>query len=122
MQNREKRKINKVDYSTKEETAEAGLKTSHGNTNGILMEDEKGSGMSHAKEPHRRYSTNLLAALQGEVGQSTPRGWGWGAKKRRGKRQIGETEDMERKKLDKQVWQRRHQADARLKRGERRRG
>lgn len=45
-------KINKVEYSTKEEGAEAGLKTSHGNTNGILMEDEKDSGMSHAKEPH----------------------------------------------------------------------
>lgn len=28
------------------------MKTSHGNTNGILMEDEKDSGMSHAKEPH----------------------------------------------------------------------
>lgn len=50
--NREKRKINKVDYSTKEETAAAGLKTSHGNTNGVLMEDEEDSGMSHAKEPH----------------------------------------------------------------------
>lgn len=52
------------------------------------MEDKKDSGTSHTRATHRRYSTNLLAALQGEVGQSTAGGGG---------QQIEEKEDMERK-------------------------
>lgn len=54
------------------------------------MEDKKDPGMSQTRATHRCYSTNLLAALQGEVGHSR-------GEKRRGKWQIEETEDMERK-------------------------
>ncbi len=49
----------------------------HTNTNGSLMEEKKILGRD-SKEPHSCYCTNLLAALQREVGQSTVGGGGGG--------------------------------------------
>lgn len=54
----------------------------HTNTNGSLMEEKKILGRD-SKESHSRYSTNLLAALQREVGQSTVGGGRGGGGKNR---------------------------------------
>lgn len=61
------------------------------------MEEKKDTRMSLKRATRRHYCTNLLAALQREVGQSTA-GGGGGGEKKRGERENtrGETGDTER--------------------------
>lgn len=66
------------------------------------MEDKKDSGTSHTRATHRHCSTNLLAALQGEVGQNTA---GEGGEEKGKSADRGNRRHGEKNKLDKQVWQ-----------------